>query len=56
LQGKCVGLLKQWEETHPEWHTNEIDTEAYMEFVQNMMTEIDSKTCSHELAERIQIK
>lgn len=55
LQEKCIGLLKQWEEEHPEWHTNEVDTEAYMEFVNNVMTEIDPKQCSNELAEKIHI-
>jgi hypothetical protein len=55
LQEKCILLLKQWEEEHPEWHKNEVDTEAYMDFVNNVMTEIDPKKCSNELAEKIHL-
>ena len=56
LKDKCIGLLKQWEEEHPEWHTSEVDTDAYMDFVDKVMTEIDTKKCSNGLSDKIYIK
>lgn len=49
LQQKYRAVLKQWEDTHPEWYTNEQETEEYTTLVSHIVFEIDAEQCTHEL-------
>lgn len=48
MHHKYKELLKEWEEEHPQWHTNERDIEQYTMIVSNM-AELDTDLYTNEL-------
>lgn len=43
LQQRYIRILKTWEEEHPNWQSNEAETEQYTRFVAVIMGEIDEE-------------
>jgi len=46
LQQRYIHILKEWEEEHPNWQTNEKETDMYTQFMSGIMGEIDEAEIS----------
>lgn len=55
IQQKYIGVLKQWEQSHPTWFLNEHETENYTHLTTQIMSSVDNDKCRIEISKLVSV-